>query len=244
MIRHMMALAGAAVLAGASVPASAAEPVLRAIPAATAAMTLPSGVSRLGSNAFVYVPRKVSGAAPLIVLLHPAGGKAEDFLREFTRSADQRGAMLMAMQASRDTWTLKPDGKGGADFGADPAALDQALTTLFGKAPIDPQRVAILGYSDGASYALSVGLANPTLFKAVVALSPGTVWLPPRVDAAQRIFVAHGIRDDKLPFRNVRETIVPGLEKAGLKPQTRFFNGGHEIDHLSVDRALDYALGK
>lgn len=241
MVRSTLAFAAA--LLAAAVPASAAEPVLRSAPSATAT-TLKPGVSQLNSSAFAYRPRTTAPAAPLIVLLHPAGGDAQVFIRQFTDKADARGAILLALQSSGRSWTLKPDGKGGADFGSDPAALDAALATLFSQAAIDPRRVAILGFSDGASYALSTGLANPQLFKGVVALSPGTVWLPPKVDPAQRIFIAHGTRDDRMPLRNVRDTIVPGLEKAGFKPQTLWFPGEHEINGKAADQALDYALGK
>jgi predicted esterase len=239
----MTTLAAASLLAFAARPVRAAEPVLKAAPSATTT-TLKPGVSRLNARSFAYRPKTVAGPPPLIVLLHPAGGNAQEFLSEFKRTADQRGALLLALQATGRTWTLKPDGNGRADFGAEPAALDEALTVLFDQTAIDPKRVAILGFSDGASYALSIGLANPRLFKGVVALSPGTVWLPPGVDSSQRIFIAHGTRDEILPFENARDTIAPGLEKAGLKPQTLWFRGEHEIDDPSVEQALDYVLGK
>jgi predicted esterase len=205
---------------------------------------LKAGVSRLNPKAFAYRPRTVLGPAPLIVLVHPAGGNAREFLREFTRTANRRGAILLALQASGRTWTLKPDGRGGADFGPDPAALDEALGALFAQTAIDPQHVAILGFSDGASYALSVGLANAKLFRSVIALSPGTVWLPPVVDPSQRISIAHGTKDEILPFDNARRTIVPGLERAGFRPQVLWFKGEHEIDERSVEQALDHALGR
>ena len=42
-----------------------------------------------------------------------------------------------------------------------------------GAALIDPSRIAMAGFSDGASYSLSVGLANGDLFSAVFGFSPG-----------------------------------------------------------------------
>jgi poly(3-hydroxybutyrate) depolymerase len=38
---------------------------------------------------------------------------------------------------------------------------------------VDPQRICVSGFSDGASYALSLGLANGDLFTHVAAFSPG-----------------------------------------------------------------------
>ena len=243
MLRSMTRLAAAALLACAAAPIAAAQPVLAAAPSATTT-TLKPGVSRLNGKSFAYRSKTIVGRPPVIVLLHPAGGSAEEFLREFTGKADQRSAILLALQATGRTWTLKPDGKGSADFGPDPTALDEALTALFGQAAIDPQRVVILGFSDGASYALSLGPANPRLFKGIVALSPGTAWLPAGIDSSQRIAIAHGTKDDVLPYENAGDTIVPGLERAGLKPRTLWFKGDHEIDNRSVEQALDYALGR
>ena len=169
MVRWMPSLAAAGILGCTAVPVCALEPVLRAVPSAITTSLAP-GVSRLNAMAFAYRPGTVSGPSPLIVLFHPAGGNSQDFLRAFKRAADQRGALPLALRSTAQTWTLKADGKGGADFGPEPGALDQALTSLFAKAVIDPQRVVALGFSDGASYALSIGLANPRLFRGVVAL--------------------------------------------------------------------------
>src|SRR5205085_12425282 len=100
------------------------------------------------------------------------------------------------------------------------SALDAALAALFARVPVDPGRTVLLGHSDGASYALSLGISNPQLFRAIVALSPGMAWRPPTVDPTQRVFIAHGMRDTVLPFKNTRDTIVPGLQAGGFKVQT------------------------
>ena len=101
----------------------------------------------------------------------------------------------------------------------------------------------MIGFSDGASYALSLGLANPQLFRCIIALSPGYLWIPPRVDRSQRVFIAHGRRDEILPFSNVTGNIMPDLERVGLRPRARWFDGGHTVDQAVVDEALDFALG-
>jgi predicted esterase len=115
---------------------------------------------------------------------------------------------------------------------------------MFAKAPIDPNRVVLLGFSDGASYALSLGTANPRLFRSIIALSPGYTAVPRRVDPAQRIFIAHGTDDQILPPGNVRKAVLPDLQAAGLKPRMRWFNGGHTIDRAALEEALDYALAQ
>jgi predicted esterase len=176
-------------------------------------------------------------------LLHGAGGDAGRFLAEFKDIADRRGAILLAPKSAGRTWDLRPRSGSRASFGRDAANLDSALAELFAKAPVDRERVVLLGFSDGASYALSLGLANPQLFRAIVALSVGGVFPPPSVDETQRVFFAHGRRDPVLPFANVERRIVPGLARAGLEPRVRWFNGGHAIDPDALAEGLDFALG-
>ena len=227
-----------------SLPAavSAEIPTLQAMPSAVA-MTLHSGTTHLSDHAVAYVPKSLKTPAPLILLLHGSNTDAEGFIDEFRSEADHRGAILLAVDPATH-WTLKPDGQGGADFGPDTATIDKALQALFAKAPIDPARTAILGFSDGARYALSLGLANPSLFHGVVALSPGSAWLPPGIDKNQRIFVSHGMRDEVLPYKNTHDVIVPGLQAAGLQVKTHWLNAGHDIDRRVVAEALDYVLGQ
>lgn len=234
--------AAALALLAPAIPASAAEPVLKATPSATA-LSLKAGVSQINDYALAYVPKNVSGPAPLILLLGGGQG-ADDFLNLFRSEADHRGAILLAVQPASGSWTLKPDGKGGADFGTDPEAIDAALSALFAKAPVDPARTVVLGYSSGASSALSLGFANPKLFRGIVALTPTTAWLAGTVDTTQKIFVSHGMRDDVVPFKNTRDTIVPGLEKAGFKVKTHWPNNGHDIDKHMIEEGLDEVLGK
>ena len=149
----------------------------------------------------------------------------------------------MALQSSDVTWRISSSANGQVEFGPDPANLDAALTKLFAQVSIDPECIVLIGFSDGASYALSLGLANPELFKSVIALSPGFLSVPRRVDRSQRIFIAHGRKDEILPFSNVTGNILPTLERAGLRPRTRWFNGGHSVDPGVVEEALDFALG-
>jgi predicted esterase len=79
---------------------------------------------------------------------------------------------------------------------------------------IDPARVAIGGFSDGASYALSLGLTNGDLFSHVLAFSPGFM-APAGQEGSPRIFVSHGTRDAVLPIDRCSRRIVPTLRRAG-----------------------------
>jgi len=217
--------------------------VLLARPAQAAA-TLPVGTTRLTDNAYAYRPKQLGDPAPLIVLLHGAGGDASRVLERYVPVAERWGAIVLAQQSTDVSWRIRPLPDGSLDFGPDIVKIDQALAQLFAQVSIDPRRSVVIGFSDGASYGLSIGLANPQLFRCIVALSPGYLAIPAHVDRSQRIFITHGRRDEILPFSNVIGNILPALEKAGLHPSVRWFNSGHTVDDAAWNEALDFALSR
>ena len=197
----------------------------------------PANVQRVTPKAFAYVPAGIATPVPLIVLLHGAGGDARNFLDQFERTADERRVVLLSVQSNGRTWAVrKPN-----DREADVANIKTAIRELAGKTLVDAKRTTVMGFSDGASYALSIGMAYPDLFRTIVAFSPGYAFAPSRLDTKQRIFIAHSRRDPILPAENTRE-MVRGLESAGFDPDVRWFNGGHEIDPALKKAALDFAL--
>ena len=205
--------------------------------ASPATARTPSIVQHVSTNAFAYVPATITGPAPLIVILHGAGGDARFFLDQFKHDADRRGAILLSVQSSGRTWAQRKP----TDDEADVANIKTAISELTVKAPIDRGRTTVMGFSDGASYALSIGMAYPGLFRTIVAFSPGYAFAPSDIDTQQRIFIAHSRRDPILPAANVRD-MIKGLEGAGYSPEVHWFNGGHEIDPQLKNAALDFAL--
>ena len=197
----------------------------------------PATVRRVTPKAYAYVPTQITNPVPLIVLLHGAGGNARSFLELFKRSADERRIVLLSVQSNGRTWAIrKPN-----DREDDVVNIKAAIRELTGKAPLDASRTTVMGFSDGASYALSVGMAYPSLFRTIVAFSPGYAFGPSRLDTDQRIFIAHGRRDTILPPENTRE-MVKGLEAAGFDPDVRWFNGAHEIDPVLREAAFNFVL--
>jgi predicted esterase len=226
----------AAVLLGAgpAVYASGQAPPL------TKAQGLGAGISRLTDAALVYRPARVTAPSGVIILLHGAGGRADHFLREFTRFADERGVILLALQSDAGSWPRRAQ---EVARGPDAANFNEALAALTARTSVDSSRVVLLGFSDGASQALSFGLARPKTFRAILAMSPGYAFAPRQPDPTQPIFIAHGRRDSVLPAENVRE-MIKALEGAGYRPEVRWFNGGHRIDPDVLNAGLDFALGK
>lgn len=93
---------------------------------------------------------------------------------------------------------------------------------------MDAARLAIGGFSDGASYALSLGLANGDLFRWILAFSPGFV-APPDMIGQPRIYIAHGTTDGVLPIDPCSRRLVPRLRRAGYSVCYDEFEGGHVV---------------
>jgi phospholipase/carboxylesterase len=84
-------------------------------------------------------------------------------------------------------------------YGPDVEFIDQALKQMFDRLPVDARRLAVTGFSEGASYVLSVGLPNGDLVTHVIAFSPGFA-SPAAYRGKPPVFVSHGTRDEVLPI--------------------------------------------
>jgi predicted esterase len=103
-----------------------------------------------------------------MLLLHGAGARAEDILRTFRQIADKYGVLLVSPIVAPQSWDIVLGNTRGRF-----ARIDKALSRVMDRYAVDPARVAIAGFSDGASYALSLGILNGALFTHVLAFSPG-----------------------------------------------------------------------
>lgn len=178
-----------------------------------------------GTRAFLYVPAgyRADGPAPLVLSLHGAGGGAQQGLYPLQALADEAGFVLLAVGSAGRTWDVI---RGG--FGPDVEAVDGALAHVFGRVAVDPERVVASGFSDGASYALSLGITNGDLFTHVAAFSPGFM-APASQHGAPRIFISHGTGDQVLPIDRCSRRLVPMLEGAGYDVKYHEFDGGHTV---------------
>jgi phospholipase/carboxylesterase len=200
----------------------------------------PLGLRPLGFAAardgYLYVPAgyRAERPAPLAMVLHEAGEDARDGLALLRAQADEAGLILLSPTSREYTWDLVV-----GRYGPDVAGIDLVLEQTFARYAVDRARVAIGGYSDGASYALSLGLANGDLFTHVLAFSPGFL-APAERAGAPRIFVSHGTRDRWLPIERCSRRIVPQLERAGYEVRYREFDGGHVVPPEIGRKAADW----
>jgi len=248
--RAFAQLGGTAAFAGCAAPQVSTSPDgrLKARPGAATVPVETRGTFELGEwpRPLAYVPERLDASqpAPLVLLLHGAGQQAGDVLKRMQPAAKDRGVVILAPQAARHTWDIIRDasGSGGEPrFSDDAQRIDAALAALFRKITIDPARVAIAGFSDGASYALSLGPRNPGLFTHVMAFSPGGV--APFSDAAcARVFISHGRKDPILPFAGAAQSIVPGFRSGGFDVRFEPFDGVHAFRDEEIAKALDWFL--
>ncbi len=203
---------------------------------------LPPGTSLLGldarRDAVVRCPAATGLPTPLLVLLHGAGGTAQQAMDLVADRPGAAGLALLAPPSRARTWDLIA----GNGRKPDVAFIGRALQAVFARWPVDPAGVAIAGFSDGASYALSLGLANGGLFGAILAFSPGFV-APGPTRGHPRILVSHGNRDEVLPIEPCSRRIVPALRQAGYDVSYREFDGGHTVPGSIADDALAWAFG-
>src|SRR5579875_549255 len=155
-----------------------------------------------------------------------------------TAAADRHGVILVAPD-SRDeqTWDLIVDRR----FGPDVAFLDRVLEGLGTRIRTDMRRLALGGVSDGASYALSVGLSNGDVFETVLAFSPGFIVVPEPV-GRPRVFVSHGTHDPILPIDACSRAFVPALRGAGYDVWFEEFDGGHRVPPPVADLSMRWWL--
>jgi phospholipase/carboxylesterase len=199
------------------------------------------GLRPLEAGGYLYVPAGYGAGrpAPLVLLLHGAGEDARDGLALLRGQADGAGLILLALSSRGPTWDLI---LGRGRYGHDVAAIDEALDHTFSSYAVDLGRVAVGGYSDGASYAISLGISNGDLFGHVLAFSPGFMAPAGRV-GSPRFFVSHGTRDRWLPIDRTSRRLVPELEGAGYEVRYREFDGPHVVPPGIAQEAVDWFAG-
>jgi len=142
----------------------------------------------------LYVPEAYNEgrAWPLIVALHGGYSHGRDFLWTWLREARSRGYFLLSPTSTGRTWSIgliEPDAQ----------PLLKSLDILKSEYRIDLSRILLTGMSDGATFALGMGLREAMPFSAI---APVSGVLPP-VDLSQargkRIYWVHGEQDWMFP---------------------------------------------
>ena len=210
----------------------------------TPTQTIALGWTMLGLGATrdgrVYVPAGYDPAtpAPLVVMLHSAEHHSGEWQTDqVAQLADEFGFVILAPDSRGRTW----DALRGGAFGPDPAFINQAMAWVYDRINIRPDKVVLAGFSDGASYALSLGIINGDVFDHLIAWSPALVFSPER-HGEPFIFISHGTNDGSVGISVSRNTIVPSLRNAGYTVEFVEFDGGHFIPFDVAHAAFTWML--
>lgn len=174
---------------------------------------------------------------PLLVAMHGASGVDGGLVAAAIDRARIGKAIVVAPKSVGSSWDML---RGG--YGPDVAFIDYLLDWSMARFPVDARRIGIGGFSDGASYALSLGLMNGNLFAHVLAFSPGFILPGPRA-GRPRIFVSHGRSDHILPIESCGRRIASELRRQGYDVAYREFDGDHIVPAAIADAGMHRFLG-
>jgi phospholipase/carboxylesterase len=203
---------------------------------------LPPGRNRLGiadeRDAVLFVPGGLDEHAPvpLFVMFHGAGGFPEKVLPFIEEHAERGKFLILAPHSMYPTWDIVIGGNG-----PDLARLHQALMAVSARYRIDRGHLAFAGFSDGASYALSIGITNGDIVSHVIAFSGGFMSIFTQ-EGDPKVFIAHGLADAQLPIETSGRANAAKLRTAGYDVQYVEFNGMHAIQPVIVGMAIEFFL--
>ena len=190
----------------------------------------PGRARRLGlgdgdRDGLLYVPRgyKAGEPMPLLVLLHGAGNTSLSTQYAYPHADDFGFIVLSPDSRDERTW----DGILGI-WGPDLDFIGEAIKYTQKQCAIRADHVGLGGFSDGGSYALSMGIGNGDFFTRILGMSPG-VLQPAAVRGKPKIWISHGTSDPIMPIDITSRTFVPRLKKLGYDVTYREYEGRHQL---------------
>jgi len=173
---------------------------------------------------------------PLLVFLHGAGQNADEMFEYLGTAPEEAGVAVLAPNSRGKTWDAISS---GGFFGRDVKFINDALELVFEMLAIDARHLVLGGFSDGASYAISLGMINGDLFRGVMAFSPGFIIDGPWV-GKPRFYISHGKQDPILPIEEYRRRVYGELIRRDYGLTGREFDGGHEIPDKVLREAFQW----
>lgn len=237
---------GASLLAGCDALKSVSDPTPppSSDPVLSARVTAPKGTVATGttvplsnpySEAFLYLPASYQPATPisLLLLLHDEHSSSYATLQQFMPAADAAGLALLSLDSFGSTWDIMSTGY----YGPDVIFINQALLATFAVVNVDPARVAIGGFSSGATYALAIGRTNGNLFSHVISFSAGGIE-PYTSRGMPKFFLAQGLNDQVFDITQTGRFLNQQLLAAGYSVDYVEFDGGHELPNVILQQAI------
>jgi phospholipase/carboxylesterase len=176
-----------------------------------------------GRRSILYVPPSYDATkpAPFLLALHGATGSGDSMLRGERAAAEKHGVIVLSPSSRETTW----DAIRGT-FSTDLTRIDHMLTDVFDQCSIDPRHVGIVGFSDGATYAISMGIINGDVFTHIIGHSAGFI-IPGVIHGRPKVYMSHGRQDPILPIDQCGRHIAAQLTHAAYVLRFDEFDGGH-----------------
>ena len=179
------------------------------------------------SRGVLLTPEEINPARnyPLFTVFHGAGRQDEMLVKACRGEPEARQAFFFVPRSVAPTWDLIAGGD-GEDF----AFLEFAWDLIYRRYPIDPDAQCVLGYSDGASYALSLALSNPGFFDAALCWAAGFAVMDRNAVGLEsrrtRVYLEYGTHDELFGFEEVALPMRERLERAGYAVEFSVDEGG------------------
>jgi phospholipase/carboxylesterase len=177
---------------------------------------------RPGGTLYVPPTYDARAPAPLLVWLHGAGGTGVVSV-QLAALADEFGFVVLAPDAREWTWDAIL-----GEWGPDVTFVQRAMAHTRERYAIDRERIWLGGFSDGASYALALGISYGNVFRKVYAGAPGLM-APIDVNGRPPIFISHGVDDRTMPIEDTSRKFVPRLRALGYDVTYREHEGRHQL---------------
>lgn len=204
----------------------------------TPTITAVKGLNKLGfgeeRDGFLYIPNSytIDKKMPVIVCIHGAGGSASNW-SGFYSWAEEKNVILLSIDSRSYFWDFR------SKYGPDVDFIDKALYHTFERVNVDQTKFALVGFSDGASYTISLGATNGNIFSHLIAYSPGKFDEKDPLVGRPKVYISHGNMDDITPIYHSKGNIVPTLISYGYDVTFVEFNGGHEVTDSIITTSLN-----
>lgn len=205
---------------------------------------IPYGLSKLNlsdglRDGSIYVPKgyQEDTPAPVMIMLHGYSGWGDE-MKSIFALADEFGVVIVAPDSRDVTW-----GRSAPGFDQDVRFIGAAFRKASGVLNLDADRVALGGRSDGAGYALSMGLAYGDRFNHLIVIAGGLM-APVRKQGMPKIFIAHGLEDKQMPIERTGRLFQQQLKDEGYDVTYREYEGGHATPVDVVREAFAWFVGK
>ena len=161
-------------------------------------------------NYLLYLPdeREPSARLPLVLALHGRSGDGAGMARltDFDTRAERHGFIVVYPDAAQNHWNYL-HGVPGAPEGPDDVDFLVALIDAIGQAyPVDPERVYVVGISNGGYMAQRLACETDGPFRAFASVGAGGFGVMPQIcrpgQAIDALFI-HGTADRMVPWEGV-----------------------------------------